>query len=53
MTTIAQSDPWLPHDNPGKGKGNPHIVPESSVYGVGLMAIILILIMLKRRLKTL
>lgn len=47
MTYLAQQDPFQPYDNPGKGKGNPH-VPESSTYGLLFMGLMIILLIWRR-----
>ncbi len=48
MIYFAAQDPFQPYGNPGNGKGNPH-VPEPATYGFILMAILIAVMMWRRR----
>jgi hypothetical protein len=50
MVYLAAQDPWQGYDHPGKGKGNPHIVPEAGAYGFMLLMLIFVMaIWLRKR----
>lgn len=47
--TLAASDPWLPYSKQPAGKGkNPGVVPESGLYGLGLVGLCLLFVLVAR-----
>lgn len=48
MIFATSQSPWQPyHEHPGKGKGRP-VVPESEVFGGLLVAMLLVVVWMRR-----